>query len=145
MAAYFNEGKVKTKETVLLFGLFCVVFGAKILTISIYGNVVPFWDQWDADPGIVYLPYFEGHLSLDMLISSHNEHRVFFSRVLSLAELLAAGEWNPILQMIVNAALHSIVIVLLTWGFIRALPDEDRFPLVVLSAIIFSLPIGHEN
>jgi hypothetical protein len=130
---------------ILLLALFCIVFGAKIIIISSFGNVVPFWDQWDGDAAMIYLPYLDGTLSIKSLLGPHNEHRILFSRILSLGLLLASGEWNPILQMLVNAALHSAAVVLLTWGLSLGLPENDRFALVVLSAITFAVPIGQEN
>jgi hypothetical protein len=130
---------------ILLLALFCIVFGAKIIIISSFGNIVPFWDQWDGDAAVIYLPYLDGTLSIKSLLGPHNEHRILFSRILSLGLLLASGEWNPILQMLVNAALHSAAVVLLTWGLALGLPENDRFALVVLSAITFAVPIGQEN
>lgn len=137
--------KNRTKEIVLLIGLFCVVFGAKVLAISHYGSIVPYWDQWDAEPELVYLPFMDGQLSLKLLFGPHNEHRIFFTRLLSLTLLLAAGEWNPILQMILGAILHSTAIVLLAWAFIHDLPEHDHTPFVFFCTLTFSLPIASTN
>jgi hypothetical protein len=137
--------KSRTKRILLLIGLFCVVFGAKVIAISHYGSNVPQMDQWDAEPELVYLPFLDGQLSLKLLFASHNEHRIFFTRLLSLALLLAAGEWNPILQMIVGAILNSTAVVLLAWAFARDLPEHDLTPFVFLCALTFSLPIANEN
>jgi hypothetical protein len=139
-------GYVRSKRLIfLLSALFCVVFSAKVMVISSYGDIVPVSDQWDGDAAAIYLPYMDGTLSIKSLLGPHNEHRIFFSRILSLSLLLVSGEWSPILQMLVNAALHSVAVVLLTWGLARGLPDDDKLPLVVLSAIVFALPIGGEN
>jgi hypothetical protein len=129
----------------LLSALFFTVFGAKVMVISSYGNVVPWWDQWAGEAALIHLPYMDGTLSISSLLGPHNEHRILFSRVLSLCLLLVSGEWSPILQMLVNAALHSVAVVLLTWALACALPDDDRLALVILSAITFAVPIGYEN
>jgi hypothetical protein len=62
------------------------------LLIDRYGVDVPIWDQWN---GIV--PLFEemeaGTLGLADLFSLHNEHRIFFPRLISVGLALLSG-WN---------------------------------------------------
>ena len=43
------------------------------------------------------------------MFTFHNEHRIFFSRLLALSVLVLNGQWDPHLQIVVNAALltHS--------------------------------------
>ena len=74
---------------------------------------VPYWDQWDGEARALYLPFSECSLTWAQMFSQHNEHRFFFSRLLALDLLMANGQWDPRLQQVVNAALHSLVAVLL--------------------------------
>ena len=67
--------------------LFLVGLGAKLWLILRFGTPLPFWDQWE-EARVVYLPYFEGKLSLAGLFSAHNEHRIFFTRIYGLGLLL---------------------------------------------------------
>lgn len=128
-----------------LLGLFLFTAGAKFLVISKYGSIVPFWDQWDGEAAFLYKPYIEGSLHWRALIDSHNEHRIFLTRLLALGLLELAGEWNPILQMTVNALLHAAFAVLFTWALGRALVPGLRLPLAIASGLLFSIPFGWEN
>ncbi|TSJ64684.1 hypothetical protein FO470_05365 [Starkeya sp. 3C] len=128
-----------------LLGLFLFVAGTKFLVVSKYGSIVPFWDQWDAEGALLYKPYIEGGLHWRTLIDSHNEHRILLTRLFALGLLELAGEWNPILQMTVNALLHAAFAVLFTWALGRALEPGLRLPLAIASGLLFSIPFGWEN
>ena len=84
-----------------------------MLVIQRFGSAVPYWDQWDAEGDLLYKAYINSNLSFATLISSHNEHRVLVTRSFSLGLFELNGGWDPILQMIANAALHVGAIVLL--------------------------------
>jgi len=64
-----------------------LLFGAKLWLIDHYGNPTPFWDQWDGEAANLYAPFLEGTLRFQDLFAAHNEHRIFTTRLLSLAEL----------------------------------------------------------
>lgn len=49
--------------------IFFVGLGARLWLIQKFGTPLPFWDQWD-EVRVVFLPYFEGKLSLAALLSS---------------------------------------------------------------------------
>ena len=74
-----------------LLGLFLCVLGAKFWLIGTYGSPTPFWDQWDAEATVVYLPWTNGSLSLSNLFAPHNEHRILWTRALGLLELQLNG------------------------------------------------------
>ena len=135
----------RTKSILLLAALASLLFGAKLLFIARYGSVVPFWDQWDGEAAFLYTPHLDGGLTWSALFSSHNEHRIFFTRILSLGLLHLAGEWDPVLQMVVNAAIHTASIVLLTWLLFRISSPDEHGLLAAVSAVIFSVPVGWEN
>ena len=56
----------------------------------------------------------------------HNEHRIFFSRVLALDLLVLNGQWDPRLQQVVNAGLQSVIAVLLQTMLWRGLDTGLR-------------------
>ena len=51
------------------------------------------------------------------MFTPHNEHRVFFTRLYALDVVLANGQWDPRVQQVCNAALHSFTAVLLAMIF----------------------------
>lgn len=134
-----------TSSVVPLLGLFLCIFGAKLLLIHQHGNPTPFWDQWDAEAAYLYLPCEQGHYDWSQLVSAHNEHRLLWVRLLGLLELrLNGGIWDPVFQMVVNAGLHGLTIVLLLALLRKGLPVGAWIPLVLFS-LILTLPAGWEN
>ncbi|OBF18225.1 hypothetical protein A5725_21335 [Mycobacterium kubicae] len=121
------------------------VLGSRLIIISAFASPVPVHDQWDAEALVLYSPYLKGTLSLGNLFAAHNEHRIFITRVLSLVHLELAGEWNPRLEMILNAL---ILTALITWLTALLLPLVARRRSLLLSgfvAFVFAFPIDFEN
>jgi hypothetical protein len=80
-----------TREKVLLFGLVSLpILFLGILLILKTVNV-PFWDQWELVP--IIEDYNTGHLSLHDLWQQHNEHRIFFPRIVMMV-LAVITHWN---------------------------------------------------
>jgi hypothetical protein len=127
-----------------LFSLFLVCFGAKLWLIGHCGSPLPFRDHWEEAP-YVYMPYFEGRLSLADLLAPHNEHRPFFTRIYSLVLLLLNGQWDAQLQMVGSAALHALIITGFGW-LVARLIGERCWPLLWLPlAAVMALPFAWEN
>ena len=136
---------IRKSVLVPLLGLFLCIFGAKLFVIGHHGNPTPFWDQWDAEAASLYLPLAEGGLDLAELFAPHNEHRILWVRLLGLLELsLNGGIWDPLFQMVVNAGIHSLAILLLLFWLRKDLPPSAFVPLVLFSSILV-LPFGWEN
>jgi len=121
---------------------FFTIFGAMLLTVSLFGEPVPFFDEWDAEALLLYKPYIEGNLNLDGLITSHNGHRVIVTRITALILFMLNGGWDPELQMIVNALLHA-----LTGTFLIGLMQKqhhcqfDRLD-IVFALVLFTIPFS---
>ena len=99
-----------TPQQFLPYYFFAVfVVSVKFIIIHFYGNATPFWDQWSAQGLYLFLPWLQGSMGLNDLLASHNEHRIFTMRLLALGLLELNGKvWNPILEMQVNAVLHTL-------------------------------------
>lgn len=128
-----------------LTGMALLVLGAKLVLIAAFAGPTPFWDQWDAEAAALYKPYLDGSLDLDALISPHNEHRILWTRLISLGLLELGGRWHPEMQMIVNAALHVAALVLLVCWLSQGLTSSQRWLLALATALFFALPFGWEN
>ena len=125
--------------------LFLAVFSAKLVLLRQNPVTAPYWDQWDGEARVLYLPFSDCTLSWVQMFSLHNEHRFFFSRLLALDLLLANGQWDPRLQQVVNAALHSIIAVLVV-AILWSAQQRRRLDLLVLiAALTFALPFAWEN
>lgn len=121
------------------------IFVAKLWVIRQYGSSVPQLDQWSGEAWKLYKPYLEGTLSFSDLFAPHNEHRIFFSRLLFLLLLKANGLWEPLLQLVVQAALHSMAIVLFVSLCGRGLSGTARVLLILVTSLLWLLPFGWEN
>ena len=74
--------------------VFLLVFAAKLLLMREFPAFAPHWDQWDGEARGLYLPYCNCSLSWPQMFALHNEHRIFFSRLLALDLLLVNGQWD---------------------------------------------------
>ena len=138
-------GPVGMRDACWLGALFLVTLWAKLLLVEHYPMPVPFWDQWDGEAASLYLPFANGGLAWHQMFTLHNEHRIFFTRVLAMALVAVNGQWDPQLQIVVNAALHAVVAVV--FAVILWLAAGRRsLPLVALTiGLAFAPPFALEN
>ena len=126
-------------------GVALVVFGWKLWLIHAAGSDLPMWDQWDAEGAFLYQPFLENRLQFGHLFAPHNEHRIFFTRVLALGLLLWNGQWDGLLQMVVNAALHAAFVGFVTAVVLRHLGRAAGILAALGLAALFSVPVAWEN
>jgi hypothetical protein len=125
--------------------LFLIVFSAKLFLIRDNPATVPFWDQWDAEARRLFIPFNGCDLSWSQMFSFHNEHRVFFTRLLALDLLAVNGLWDPRVEQVVNAAMHAFTGVLLATMLWLA-DGRRRVDLIVcICAFTFAMPFAWDN
>lgn len=130
----------------LLYTSFSLLFiGCKLWVIYYYGNATPFWDQWDGEGANLYNPFLNGTLSLKQLTHPHNEHRILTTRLLNLLLLYINKLWNPLLQMVVNAGLHLMAVLLLNKMIAKTIGVKHLPGLLACSLVLFCMPFGWEN
>jgi hypothetical protein len=133
-------------RTILAFAAFALaLYGLKLWVIAAFGNATPFWDQWDAELDALFLPFRHGTLRIGSFFVPHNEHRIVATRLIALLLLEVNGAWNPLFEMIVNAAVHVTALVLTVAFTSRALSGRYLIPLLVFAFAVVSLPFGWEN
>jgi hypothetical protein len=121
------------------------VVGARLWLISQYGTSLPIHDQWDAEGFYLLKPWSEGRLGLADLLGPHNEHRIFFSRLLTLALTFINGQWDSVPAMVFDALLCGVIAILcaaIPFSFFK-----DRFRVIIVMSITLwlALPYAHEN
>lgn len=108
--------------------------------VARYSVDVPFADQWELVP--VLEKSYRGELRFADLWAQHNEHRIFFPRVIMLA-LAQATHWRIGWELAVNIILATGFMALLTWQIrrtARALEvDELRWAMLASSLLVFSV------
>jgi hypothetical protein len=100
------------RQTVLIVSLFLIIVGARAVVINYAGNATPYADEWDGEAANLLEPYLKGVLTIGDLFHAHNEHVIFFTRLLTLAIFNLSGYWDVVLQMIANAILDAATVVL---------------------------------
>ena len=138
-------GEPKLAATLGVLGCASLVLGAKFWLIGANGSITPFWDQWDGEAAALYRPYLSGELSWLDLFDAHNEHRIFFTRALALLLLEFSGQWDTLLQMLVNAIVHVASIALLLIALGRVVPAAAQLGLCLFTGVLFAIPFGWEN
>lgn len=125
--------------------LFLVGLAAKLYLIVNFVIPVPIEDQWDGEAMDVYVPYFQNHLTLRGMLSAHNEHRIFFTRIYDLALLLLNDQWDNELQTVVNAILHCAILTGFGCLMARSL-GKKIWPILWLPlAVLMAVPFAWEN
>ena len=129
-----------------LFAVALVIFGARLWLIDHFGSSVPFWDSWDAQAAGLFLPWLKGTLTISDLFAPQNEHRIFFTRFLSLLLFLSnEGQWDPLLEMVVNALLFSLTAIILIILLNNLLGQVFQNKVLLSVTLLWSLPYGWEN
>jgi hypothetical protein len=127
------------------FAFAIILFGFKLRAIKYYGNATPYWDQWDGEAANLYKPFIDGKLGFKELLAAHNEHRIFTNRILDLVLLKINIIWNPLLQMVVNAAIHVGFIILIIHLLLK-ITGRKYLPLFFIFAyFLFIVPYAWEN
>ena len=129
----------------LFIGAALIILGAKFTLIHYYGSDLPFWDQWDTEPQLLYIPYDQGKLLWSTLFSSHNEHRLFFSRLWALGLYAINQQWDAHLQTVANAFLHTFFGLWLVWILWKLNEKKDLWIMLGVMVLILAVPFSWEN
>lgn len=129
----------------LFIGASLIILGAKFTLIHYYGSDLPFWDQWDTEPQLLYIPYDQDKLLWSTLFSPHNEHRLFFSRLWALSLYALNQQWDAYLQTVANAFLHTFFGLWLVWILWKLNDKRDLWIMLGVFVLILALPFSWEN
>lgn len=129
----------------LAVGVCLVALGAKLTLVRTYGSDVPFWDQWDAEAGALFIPHGEHRLAAGAFFAPHNEHRIVATRALNYSLTVANGQWDPHLEMAVNAMIHAAFAGLLVLFASRLVRGLALLTITALIVAAFVLPLAWEN
>jgi len=141
-----DSKSTRTARLLLLAGLFFVVLGAKFHLIDHYGSDVPYWDQWDGEGETLLHPYLDGHLTAPVLLAAHTEHRILFTRLLTLGLFQANDrQWDPRLELACNAVLHTVIALLLAGFALRVLPWRAAVVYCLTAALFFGAAVSADN
>ena len=129
----------------LFIGATLIILGAKFTLIHYYGSDLPFWDQWDTEPQLLFIPYDQGKLLWSTLFSSHNEHRLFFSRSWAVSLYAINQQWDAHLQTVANAILHTFFGLWLVWILWKLNDRRNLWIMLGVFVLILAVPFSWEN
>lgn len=135
----------KMALALVIAGVIAAVFGTKLLLIRDDGSPVPTYDQWMGEAQLLYIPQADHHLRARYFWVPHNEHRVVFTRLVNFALTAANRQWDPRLEMTVNALVHAGLagaLVAFAAGFARG--PRLALPVAVVLGV-FMAPYAWEN
>jgi hypothetical protein len=132
------------KKKLLLLG--CISLPILFLGILLAFKTVnvPFWDQWELVP--IIRDYKTGHLSLHDLWQQHNEHRIFFPRIVMMV-LAALTHWNTRVEAFAGfliAVVGFLVLYLIFRQTEKKITATTIFLATLFSVIWFS-PVQFDN
>lgn len=142
----FKELRSSSWHTRLVWtGVFLAILGGRLLTIRLYGASFHFFDSWEHEPWNLFFPFQDGNYSWRSLFTPVNEHRIFFTRVLSLGVFLVNGQWDNLVLASCNNVIYTSSFVgmgLLLWHL-----AGRRFLGVIAPAVTLlgALPFAWEN
>jgi hypothetical protein len=122
------------------------IAGVHSFYVSLFAGDLPFWDQW-TQINEELAPWWQDHTNLHFLFAAHNEHRIFFTRLVSMALLtINDGHWSNLAEAYINTLIYASVLASLfvfsAWD-IRSTPMRA---LLLLSVIgMGCLPFDWEN
>lgn len=125
--------------------LFSLIVTAKWATFDRFGSPMPDWDQWDAEAGEVFIPWYGSDQFLTHLFNPHNEHRVVLTKLQNLTLGLLNNQWDSRLEAATNAMLHALIAAALWVSGRRWLAGRWHAPLFVLLAALFGFPVAWQN
>ena len=123
-----------------------IVIIVRAWLLSRYSSSVPSWDAWGAEAAPLYSPWIDGTFQWDKLWAWHNEHRIFFTRVLDL--LLFVGnemQWDVRVQTLASSTMFATMTGMAVFWLRR---HVDAPLSLLLCAVVFLaavLPAGWAN
>jgi hypothetical protein len=133
------------KHLLFFAGTALTIMGARLWLISRYASSIAIQDQWDGEGFNLLKPWADGTLKFADLFAPHNEHRIFFSRLLTLALTYFNRQWDSMPAMVFDAILCGALGTLVLALLFRVFANRFRFLLTIAVTLWLALPYAHEN
>lgn len=126
-------------------GAALVVFAARLREIHLFAGSVPYNDQWIIEAEQIIGPWLQGSLRPWTFFTPHFEHLPVWTRLLSWLQIVLTGRWDPLVQMTVNAGLHTLFVWLVARWVGRTLSPRSAGLVTTLLLLGGALPHAWEN
>jgi hypothetical protein len=143
LAAACSRPAVLRRCSVLL--LFLTIAASRLACLAFFGSDLPYSDQWDSEGWNWLRPFQNGTLDWNTLWLPHNEHRIAFVRLETLALfLLNDRQWDNLVAATANAlcvAAAATWMLQVAWRRLGA----PLWPLFAFTLAALCGPCGYEN
>jgi len=129
----------------LTIALILVVLGFRLMLIEKWAVDLPYWDQWEGELRNLILPYLDGTLEWHHFFSAHNEHRILWSRLITLALFIENSQWDNLLEVTFNCFLQCLGSAALFLAGRKLFYSYSIYLWWMVVAIAGCLPFGFEN
>jgi hypothetical protein len=126
-------------------GAALAVFAARLREIHLYAGDVPYNDQWIIEAQQILAPWLNGTLRPWTFFLPHFEHLPVWTRLLAWLQVAITGRWDPLVQMTVNAGLHTGFVWLVARWLWRTLPARPAGLVTLVLVLGGALPHAWEN
>lgn len=126
-------------------GAAALVFAARAREIHLHAGDVPYLDQWKIEGLELLRPWLAGALGPADFFLPHHEHVPVWTRLLAWLGVVFSGQWDPPLQMTVNAALYAGGVALTTAWLLRSLDRAGALAGTAVLVALGALPHAWEN
>jgi len=127
-----------------LAALFLAVLGAKLWIVQLYASPLPWWDDW-YETAALFKSWLVGLLTWKDFFAPYCEHRILFTRLLELGLLILNERWDPLLQMVASAVIHTTYVCGLAYCLWEFLGRKNGWLVCLLLLPFFALPYAAEN
>jgi hypothetical protein len=117
-----------------------------ILQIAFFSHSLPFADQWDSEGFLLFKPWTEGTLTLQTLLSTHNEHRILWKRLFDLMLFeLNGGHWDNRVIALANTVFYAGVMLIVARAALDAPTRLARGLVLMLCIALPFTTYAYEN
>lgn len=125
--------------------VFIAIFLSRLFFLMSAGGSVPFWDQWGGENSI-FSAFESGSLTLAQMFAPHNEHRIFWTRLLTIILFELNGhQWDNQVEAFASNFIYSISLTIPV--LITSIKSHKNQAISVAVAVTLMgiLPFGWEN
>ncbi|WP_133125618.1 hypothetical protein [Xanthomonas prunicola] len=133
------------KVALLCIGTFILLATLRFMLLMAAGSSVPFWDQWGGENAI-FSAFQNGSLTWQQLFSAHNEHRIFWTRLLTIILFNMNGQqWDNQLEAVVSSGIYCAALTIPVFFAAQALNRFKAIAMTLAMILAGALPFGWEN
>jgi hypothetical protein len=118
--------------------VFASVVAAQLWLVAACGTDIPWGDAWDVEGQRLYPAARTGTWAVADFFVAHNEHRIFWTKVLGVGLFSANGQWDPLVQLVAGAVLRALAVAGLAGMLVRATKVRGRAAAVVAAGVAFA-------